>query len=1277
MAVTVDDLVEIANKHGVDNWRTYDRMRTITNSEPENTLPRLLWEAFRDNKLDLGGLQNCWWDLGQVPDHYSAADFIRLIAAIAKHYSKQGSYSDPWGSDDTPGWPYNMHNVFDAKSDDPDFYKGMADKWQSLPDPYDRALGFRLAAKGAVDVSDLPESMLEEYAAHFLEHVEYVSGVWETIPWPGDVWNKALLTVALGPNTNVIKSYATLQSAFEVASPEEFAQALQKIGATTDRTIPPTTEIAARAKEDDALFAALRDALAELDPKDAQPPSWGQAAPFFYAAICYLAACEARSEVPDKACDKNIAAFISTYKPSWSGGYFDDYHNRLNELLSLVPKERLEKMFTSAERTPWLLLGACVTPAVIDWAVGRLVNTPKEEASDYYFGSHARMGLASLGADAVPAITKALEGNAGPNREMLLSHIASYPQRIEAVDGLFACLGDSAKGVREMAISALPLADHEEVLKRLPDALAGSRKPERESAAQVLLALPPSQKRYELAQARIPKEKTKDVKALLERIEEPSEEADAFEQLDISQEKREAIVEEMADDEGRTWENYKDLGEGFLAIFFDVWAREAGESTVTFYRDSDCAMLTDNWLAFLEHLGSENAMALEYAVLLLGAFSSYGFEEYLEAIDEIYGKERVGAKIADLLSTSRLQRPANFQPLRWGTPDIIKEGSSLLMNNYPNAAAATVLDLLQDKRKTVRDPAKEFVLAHTDLYKVDDFLPLLTSNRKDTRLTAAELLGVFGDADAIEPLKAAAKKEKTNDVKDAIALSIVQLNNSSFDPKTFASTEKGDKELDAKLGELPNVGVPGAVQSSMKKLTHPVWKNSGDAMSDGAFEWLLSELGRESMDHHGEKLVAVCDRLQEEDLHTLCEELIKETGRSTVGWTLFMQGVIAPPSRIEETGRHLEEFAQSQSWGWGDHGVEVMVRMGTPQCVRILDDWHHKTRRDALKWRSRAGIQRIANNQGISYEEAIEASISRFGFDDRGEIRYDYGSRTIVVKLEPGDDFSYTDIDNEKSYKSMPKALKADNDVLVNEARSEVSHIKKEIKRLRRNQTRRLEDAMATERRWVPSKWRERYALHPVMRSFAQGMVWGIFDVESDELITSVHVDNSGDVVDLEDETHALDDTKHRLGVVHPARLTAEERERWIECFVDYEIVQSFEQLMREVHAKDDWPEKASEIAMKLDSTTAGSFLGRLDRLGWDKGPREDAGLINYSYRNFGPWSVTLSHDGFSPEYLDTGAFYVQGFSISRDDESVAPRDLPPHIFSELIHNLIKLTEGG
>lgn len=1277
MAVTADELVDIAKKHGIDNWRTYDRMRTITNSEPAGTLPRLLWEAFRDKKLDLGALQNGWWDLGEVPDAYTGADFIRLLEAIAKHYSSQPNHYQPWGSDSTPGWPYNMDHVFDSQKDDPDFYKDMADKWQSLPDPYDRALGFRLAAKGAVDVADLPADMLEEYAAHYLANVESVSGVWESIPWPGDIWKKALLTAALGPNTAVIKTYDTLRAALDVASSDEFAQTLQKLGGTTDQTLPPTTEVAARAKDDDALFKALEDALASLDPKDAQPPRWGEASPFFYATFCYLAACEARGAEPAKACDKNIAAFISTYKPTWSGGYFDDYHRRVQALLSLVPKARLEKMFTSAKMTPWLLVGACTTPAVIEWTIGRLVDPPKEESSEYNYTSHVGMGLSSFGAEAVPVIAKAVEGNAGPHRDLLLGHIASYPQMIEAVTGLFACLGDSAKGIREMAIHALPLADHDEVLKRLPDSLGAGRKPEREAAAQVLLALPPSHKRYELAQARIPKEKTKDIKAMLERIEEPGEDAESFEQLDISAEKHEEIVAEMLEHNGEVWENYKDMGEAFLTIFFDVWAKEAGESDASFYRYEGHASLANSWLAFLEHLGSESAMALEYAVLLSGGFSSYYFEEYYKALDEIYGKEAVGAKLADLLSTSRLQRPANFKPLRWGSSDAPKAGTNLLMEAYPSAAAPTVLDLLQDKRKTIRDPAKEFVLAHTDLYKVDDFVPMLTSNRKDTRLTAAELLGVFGDSAAIKPLEAAAKKEKTSDVKDAIALSIVQLNNSSFDPTTYADNKKGDKELDAKLGDLPNVGVPAQVASKIKDLTHPTWKSAGETMSDGAFEWLLSELGRESMEHHGEKLVAVCGRLIEEDLHTLCEELIKTTGRSTSGWTLFMQGVIAPPSRIEETGRHLEEFAQSQSWGWGDHGVEVMVRRGTPQCVRILDDWHHKTRRDALKWRSRAGIQRIADNQGITFEEAIEASISRFGFDDRGEQRYDYGSRTILVKLEPGDDFSYTDIENEKSYKTMPKALKDDNDVLVNEARSEVSRIKKEIKRLRRNQTRRLEDAMATERRWVPSKWRERYALHPVMRSFAQGMVWGIFDVESDELIASVHVDNSGDVVDLEDDTHALDDAKHRLGVVHPARLSAEDRERWIECFVDYEIVQSFDQLMRKVHAKDEWPDKSSEIAAKLDDTSAGSFLGRLDRLGWDKGPREDAGLINNSYRNFGPWSVTLSHDGFSPEYLDGGAFFIQDFSISRDGENVAPKDLPPHIFSEVIHNLLELTEGG
>lgn len=1281
MAVTVDDLVKVANQNGIDNWRTFDRMKTVTTGEPDGTLHKLLWEAFRAGKLDLGAMQNSWWELGQYPQHFDGSDFVRLLEAIAKHYATQQSYHQPWSSDDMPGWPYNFDNIFDAKNGDPNFYKQVAKKWSTLPDPYDRALGFRLAARGAIDASDLPSDMLEETAAHYLNHVEYESDLWATSPWPEDVWQNALLAAVRSPSVTVIKNYSTIARARDAASPEEFARALQKLGGTTDRDLPPTADVAAGAKDNDALFDALREALEELDPAEAVPPRWGEASPHFYAVLCYLAACEAREVEPSETCDANIAAFIGCYKPSWSGGYFEDYHDRLQQLLATVPQDRLEPMFLKATKTPWLLLGACKTPKVITWAIGRLADPPKDEVSDYYFESHAGFGLNSLGAEAVPEIAKNLSG---PHRSMLVGHLASYPDQIEAIEGLFTCLADKAKGIREAAVQALPLADHDEVLARLPDALAGSRKPQREAAAQVLLALPASQKRYEFAQARLAKEKTNDIRMLLERIEEPGEDAESFEQLDISNEKRETIVAELTSTSGAAWEKYKDMGESFLPLFFDAWASNAGTYDASYYRYEDYASLANSWIAFLEHLGPESAMALEYAVLLAGGMGDYYFNDYFGDLDKIYGKEVVGEKLSDILSTGRFNRPASFQAHSYSKPNKSKEGTELLMSSYPMAASSTAFDLLQDKRKTVRESAKTFILEHTELYRADEFISLLSSNRKDTRLTGAELLGLFGDAAAIEHLKAAETKEKTRDVKDAIALAIVQLNNATFDPTSFASTKKGDKELDGKLSELPNVGLPRNIQSHASSLTRPRWITSGQAMSDGAFEWLLSELGRESMEHHGEKLIAVCERLETGDLHTLCEEIIKATNAAEYGWTLFMQGVIAGPARIEETGRQLEKFAQSQSWGWGDHGVEVMVRMGTPQCVRILDDWHHKTRRDSLKWRSQAGISRIAANQGVSVEEVIEASISRFGFDDRGEQRFDYGSRTIVVKLEPGDDFSYTDETNDKSYKSMPKGLKDDDDLLVSEARSEVSRTKKELKRLRRNQTRRLEDAMATERRWVPSKWRERYALHPVMRSFAQGMVWGIFDAESDDLIAAVHVDNSGDVVDLEDDTHTLDDAKHRLGVVHPARLTSEERQGWIECFVDYEIVQSFEQLMREVHAKDEWPDKTSEIAAKLEGTHPGSFLGRLDRMGWTKGPREDAGLINYSYRSFGPWSITLSHDGFSPEYLGDDILYIQDFSISRasaedggESESVAPKDLPPHIFSELIHDLLKLTKGS
>ena len=37
-----------------------------------------------------------------------------------------------------------------------------------------------------------------------------------------------------------------------------------------------------------------------------------------------------------------------------------------------------------------------------------------------------------------------------------------------------------------------------------------------------------------------------------------------------------------------------------------------------------------------------------------------------------------------------------------------------------------------------------------------------------------------------------------------------------------------------------------------------------------------------------------------------------------------------------------------------------MARANTDEAIRWLDHWHRKTRRDALRWRSQAGLRRMA-----------------------------------------------------------------------------------------------------------------------------------------------------------------------------------------------------------------------------------------------------------------------------------------------------------------------------
>ena len=441
-------------------------------------------------------------------------------------------------------------------------------------------------------------------------------------------------------------------------------------------------------------------------------------------------------------------------------------------------------------------------------------------------------------------------------------------------------------------------------------------------------------------------------------------------------------------------------------------------------------------------------------------------------------------------------------------------------------------------------------------------------------------------------------------------------------------------------------------------------------MSSEARRWFVSELAREDEDRHSGDLVAVRARLDDGSCHALCEAMITLRGSGDSDWGIYPQAIIASPARIEETGRKLETYASSQSYGWGAHGVNVLARYGTDAAARILDDWHHKTRRDALRWRARRGVHQIAQSQGVSVEELLERSLPTFDFDARGELEIDFGSQRFTLRLGPLNAIGY--VRDGKVMKSMPSKRVADDDELVTQAKAFIKRARADIKRITRAQRRRFESAMFTGRSWEVSLWLERYARHPLMRSFIQGLVWGLCDAEG-ALVTPFQLDESYELVDAKDDSVAWTEGQ-RVRIIHPIEMTPAQLSAWTERFMDFEIIESFPQLTRHAYKRDAWPERGEALYMRLERVPEKVFLGHLNRQGYQLGAREDAGLINASTKQVGPYHITISHSGFSPEFEMGQDIELEGLDISMDGEPVTLDDLPDNAFSEVVGDLVSLT---
>lgn len=310
-------------------------------------------------------------------------------------------------------------------------------------------------------------------------------------------------------------------------------------------------------------------------------------------------------------------------------------------------------------------------------------------------------------------------------------------------------------------------------------------------------------------------------------------------------------------------------------------------------------------------------------------------------------------------------------------------------------------------------------------------------------------------------------------------------------------------------------------------------------------------------------------------------------------------------------------------------GLDVLTQIGSDTALMLLNGIAQKVKFKGLQDKAREKIAEIAAARGLSQEELEDRLAPDLGLDEQGSLILDFGPRAFKVgfdeSLKP---YVREWLDGKTGAKlgDLPKPKKSDDEDLAKAAVERFKLLKKDARTIASQQVLRLEVAMCQRRRWSAEVFQEFIAQHPLLRHLARRLIWAVYqmpeitDPDTDEtsiasyggdLIACFRVSDEGNYTNAADDDYELPQgAHHKIGLPHALELPIEIAGEFAQLFADYELLQPFAQLGRDIYRLTD-AEKQSDKLLRWSKVTVptGKVLG-LVNIGWRRGPAQDSGCI-------------------------------------------------------------------
>jgi hypothetical protein len=617
----------------------------------------------------------------------------------------------------------------------------------------------------------------------------------------------------------------------------------------------------------------------------------------------------------------------------------------------------------------------------------------------------------------------------------------------------------------------------------------------------------------------------------------------------------------------------------------------------------------------------------------------------------------------------------------------------LLKYDWPERQSY-MLSLLVHRSKQIRDELlKGFMkesLFNDKEQLVKALVPYLSHPNADARLTTIQALRLIVPQQAPALLAPRLDVEKSLKVKQAI-LDVVGVTTLA-DAAQSSSASPRDALITEAEAALKRITRPPLPWFSLDQMLALHWKD-GESVPPVVLSYLLylqSRVKTVELDHHIKQALTLLDRNNQGDLaQTLFNGWIGHGAKSEQSWCLPLICALADERLIYPLRQYIDGWVKSSRGALAAKAVGAMALIESDIALAEINNMVERVKHSQVKAAAQKALNDAAEHRQITLEELSDLIVPTLGFDEKGERIFDYGSRLFTARLRFDQTLQLSDSAG-KRVTSLPKPGARDEESKAKAAQAAWSLLKKQTPQVIKLQTQRLENALIHQRAWSVARWQALFLHHPVLRSFAITLVWGIVPPGQSGYQTLFRPLEDASLTDPEDNAVILP-AEGCIRMVHPVELDETTLNAWQQHLADYEVTPLFPQLNRPVvHVNPD--ERSLTCWEKYQGyvMNGGALKGRYLKAAWERGAVEDGGAY-YSIWKYFPTAgiqAVLETAGMSIGYEQEFTTAIKRLIFERTDaplhggyvsneRTITLGKVPSIIFSEVAVDVQTFAAAG